>query len=324
MTDWTRQVRAQTRLIIDQIASTRMRLSEMGIESEGSLESYYQMLERLFDSDMQLAKLRDNSDLLLRAEGDAFDQDPRIQIVSSVFSNVTDQVTDLTKAILGTRSDGKVTNKAVDLGLSGIARGSLYFGLKAHTPDKSLPLLGENDSLFDSTKRALRIIDDVAHSVEYDDEHVSIEQLSEVVTDPRIRDAALLAVQRIAPSGRRGIDMISVSGAQNAPAKLTSNHRKAIRMSLDKPVIRGEEIEFQGDVREIDLDAHRFDLRGIADEQVRDVRCAYRSVEGLNPRDLLGAKIRARGLVERASDGIPRLMSVLSLEIIREAPEHLG
>ena len=117
MTDWTRQVRAQTRLIIDQIASTRMRLSEMGIESEGSLESYYQMLERLFDSDMQLAKLRDNSDLLLRAEGDAFDQDPRIQIVSSVFSNVTDQVTDLTKAILGTRSDGKVTNKAVDLGL---------------------------------------------------------------------------------------------------------------------------------------------------------------------------------------------------------------
>ena len=324
MTDWTKQVTAQTRLIIDHIASMRVRMSEIGIESEGSLEPYYQMLERLFDNDLQLARLRDNSDLLLRAEGDAFDHDPRIQIVSSVFNNISDQVTDLTKAILGVRVDGKITNKSVDLGLSGIARGSLYFGLKAHSPESSLPLLGEADSLFDSTKRALKIIDDVAHTVQYDDEHVSMEELSEVVTDPRIRDAALLAVQRIAPSGRRGIDSISVSGTESAPAQLTSNHRKAIRTSLDRPVIKGEEIEFQGSVREIDLDAYRFDLRGIADEQVRDVRCAYRGVEGLNPRDLLGATIRARGLIERAADGIPRLMSVLSLEIIREAPEHLG
>lgn len=324
MTDWTKQVTAQTRLIIDQIASMRVRMSEIGIESEGSLEPYYQMLERLYDNDLQLARLRDNSDLLLRAEGEAFDNDPRIQVVSSVFNNVSDQVTDLTKAILGIRVSGKVTNKSVDLGLSGIARGSLYFGLRAHTPDDSLPLLGDADSLFDSTRRALKIIDDVAHTVQYDDEHVSMEELSEVVTDPRIRDAALLAVQRIAPSGRRGIDTISVSGSESSPAQLNPNHRRAIRNSLDKPVLKGEEIEFQGAVREIDLDAHRFDLRGIANEQVRDVRCAYRAVEGLNPRDLLGATIRARGLIERAADGIPRLMSVLSLQIIRKAPEHLG
>ena len=200
----------------------------------------------------------------------------------------------------------------------------MYFGLRAHSPESALPLLGDADSLFDSTKRALKIIDDVAHTVQYDDEHVSMEKLSEIVTDPRIRDAALLAVQRIAPSGRRGIDTISVSGSESSPAKLNPNHRKAIRSSLDRPVLKGEEIEFQGAVREIDLDAHRFDLRGIANEQVRDVRCAYRAVEGLNPRRLLGATIRARGLIERAADGIPRLMSVLSLEIIREAPEHLG
>jgi hypothetical protein len=74
-------------------------------------------------------------------------------------------------------------------------------------------------------------------------------------------------------------------------------------------------------VREIDLDSRRFDLRGIADEQVRDVRCAYRNVEGVNPRKLLGATVRVRGLVERTADDIPRLMSVLAIEVLHQGPE---
>lgn len=322
MSEWTAHVRSQVRLIVDQIADMRMRLPA-NAQSDSTLNSYYGMLEELFDRDLRLAQLRDDSDLLLRAEGDAFEHDPRIQLVSAIFSNVTTQVTDLTKAILGVRTEGRVKPSVVDLGLSGIAKGSLYFGLKAQSPDKRLPLLGDADSLYDSTKRALKIIDDVAHAVEHNDERVSLEEVSEVVVDPRVRDAALVAVQRISPSGRRGIDTISVSGGASAPAELTPNLRRAIRVSLDKPVIRGEEIEVLGQVREIDLDARRFDLRGIADEQVRDIRCAYRSVEGVNPRKLLGATVRARGLVERAADDIPRLMSVRSLDIVSDAPEHL-
>jgi hypothetical protein len=199
----------------------------------------------------------------------------------------------------------------------------LYFGLKAQTPEGTVPLLGDVDSLYDSTLRALKIIDDVAHTVEHDDENVSLEEVSEVIDDPRVRDAALVAVQRMSPTGRRGIDTISVSGATSAPAELTPIVRRAIKMSLNKPVIRGEEIEFLGQVREIDLDARRFDLRGIADEQVRDLRCAYRNVPGVNPKALLGATVRARGLVERAPDEAPRLMSVLAIDIVREAPEQL-
>ena len=76
-----------------------------------------------------------------------------------------------------------------------------------------------------------------------------------------------------------------------------------------------------GYVREIDLDAHRFDLRGIDDEQIRDVRCAYRDLPGVRARDLLGSYVRVRSLVERTADGIPRLLSVLKLEILQHAPE---
>ena len=198
----------------------------------------------------------------------------------------------------------------------------MYFGLKAQLTSGKSPLLGELDALYDSTRRALRIIDEVAHTIEHDQDAVSLQEVSEVISDPKVRDAALVAVQRISPSGRRGIASVSVSGAEGAPAELTTAHRKAIRQSLDKPVIRGEEIEFTGQVREIDLDSRRFDLRGIADHQVRDVRCAYRSVE-ISPRKLLGATVRARGLVERTNDDIPRLMSVTALAIVREAPENL-
>lgn len=322
MSDWANHVRSQARLIVDQIADLRARVSGPD-KSEVSFDRYYIMLEELFDKDLRLAQLRDDSDLLLRAEGDAFLQDPKLQLVTSIFSNVTNQVTDITKAILGLTAKGKVTPNDVELALSGIVRGSLYFGLRADPPQNAVPLLGSVDPLYDSTRRALKIIDDVAHTVEGDDEHISIEEVSETVSDPRVRDAALLAVQRISPTGRRGIDSISVSREFSKPAELTPFTRKAIKFSLQKPVIRGEEIEFVGQVREIDLDARRFELRGIADEQIRDLRCAYRNVEGVNPRNLLGATVRARGLVERAADDVPRLMSVKSLKIELVAPEHL-
>jgi hypothetical protein len=322
MTLWADQVKAQVRLIVGQIADVRANEAGNHALIERALEPYFAMLDQLYQQDLRLAEVRDNSDLLLRVEGLAFESEPNIQLVSSIFSNVTSQVTDLTKAILGIWAEGKVTPKTVDLGLSGIAKGSLYFGLKAQVSNDK-PLLGKIDTLYDSTRRALMIIDEVAHTIEHDPENVSIEEVSEVVIDPKVRDAALLAVQRISPSGRRGIDAVSVSGADRKPAELTSQHRKAIRESLDKPVLGGDEIELVGQVREIDLDAHRFDLRGITNEQVRDVRCAYRGLD-VRPRDLIGATVRARGLVERTRDDIPRLMSVTAIQIVRPAPEDIG
>lgn len=319
MNEWSDHVRSQARLIIDQIADLRRRMPSDGKTS--ALDGYYAMLEDLYNRDLRLAQLRDGSDLLLRAEGEAFSHDPRVQLVSAIFTNVTTQVTDLTKAILGVREDGRVTPSSVDLTLSGIARGSLYFGLKAQPPGDKAPLLGEADSLYDSTRRALSLIDDVAHTVEHDDEIVSLQEVSERIEDPSVRDAALLAVQRLAPSGRRGIESLSISSQNEKPALLTSDHRRAIRESLVKPVIHGEELALSGYVREIDLDARRFDLRGIDDAQIRDVRCAYRTLPNLRARDLLGSYVRVQGLVEKSADGIPRLVSVSEVTIRARAAD---
>ena len=287
---------------------------------DDALQSYYKMLEDLFVQDFAIAEVRDRSDLVLRVQGSAFDANPQLQLVTSIFENVTNQVTDLTKVILGLGADGRVTPKAIDLGLTGIAKGSLVVGLSAQpaSNEKKGKLLGEHDTLVDSTKKALRIIDEVAHTIYKHSDAVSVEEVSEVIEDPRIRDAALVAVQRISPSGRRGIETVSVSGNQDhTPATLTSEHRRAIRESLFKPVLKGDILEFTGEVREIDLDARRFDLRGIADEQIRDVRCAYRNFDGVNPKALIGARVKVQGLVERTADEIPRLMSVTDIEILR-------
>jgi hypothetical protein len=287
-------------------------------------EKYYCLLAEIFEHDLKLARLRDNSDLLLRAQGEAFDDDPRLQLVSSIFSNVTTQVTGLTRAIMGVRAHREVTSKDVDLALTGFAKGSLYFGLAAHRPTAKFPLIDEVDTLYDSTRRALSVINEVAHTIEDDDEALSIEEVSEVVGDPKVRDAALLAVQRIAPSGRRGIETLSVSSGSARPAELTPAHRRSIRKSLVHPLIRGEDLQLVGVVREIDLDAKRFDLRGIADEQLTDLRCAYSEVSDVRPRSLLGAMVRVRGLVERSADEAPRLMAVNSLTIVKPPPESLG
>ena len=53
------------------------------------------------------------------------------------------------------------------------------------------------------------------------------------------------------------------------------------------------------------------------------MRCAYRSLENVRARDLLGSYVRVSGLVERTADGVPRLLSVLDLEIRQRAPDDV-
>lgn len=320
MKTWKEQLERQARSLIREIASLESHLDPG--QPSTSLDDLFQTLQRIYVSDLPLADLRDHSDLIIRLNGEAFEERPRLQLVTSIFENVTSRVTDLTKVILGRWADGRISPSSLDLSLSGMARGSLLFGLSADMDraGKS-PLLRESDTLFVSTKEALDAIDLVAHLIEDDDEKIELAEVSERIENPRIRDAALLAVQRLAPSGRRGIDTLCLSSQGARPAQLNSDHRRAIRESLTKPVIHGEDIQLLGYVREIDLDAHRFDLRGIDDEEIRDVRCAYRNLPDIRGRDLLGSYVKVNGLVERTADGVPRLLSVTNVEIRQKAPD---
>lgn len=322
MNSWKEQIEKQAYSLIREIAALENVLDPEG--PKGSLDELFQTLQRMYIRDLPLADLRDRSHLVIRLHGEAFEGRPRLQLVTSIFENVTGRVTDLTKVILGRWADGRVSPSSLDLSLSGIARGSLVFGLSADLDrDGKKTLLRDSDTLFISTREALEAIDLVAHLVEDDEDQIRLEEVSEQIENPKVRDAALLAVQRLAPSGRRGIERLSIGGQGERPAQLTLEHRRAIRESLTKPVIHGEEMQLRGYVREIDLDAHRFDLRGIDDEEIRDVRCAYRSLPNIRARDLLGSYVRVEGLVERTADGVPRLLSVTHVDIRQKPAEDI-
>lgn len=320
MNNWKEQVQRQAASLIREIAALETLLDPKG--KSGSLDEFFKILERLYTRDLPLAELKDRSDLVFKLVGAPFEDRPRMQLVTSIFENVTGRITDLTKVILGRWADGRVLPSSLNLALNGIAPGSLVFGLSAEQDRNGEDtLLQSEDTLFISTKKALETVDLVAHLVEDDQDQIRLEEISERIEDPRIRDAALLAVQRLAPSGRRGIEKLLVAGQGERPAQLTPEHRRAIRESLARPVIDGAQMELRGYVREIDLDAHRFHLRGIDDEEIRDVRCAYRRLPNIRPRDLLGSYVLVKGLVERTADGVPRLLSVTDVEIRQKPPE---
>lgn len=320
---WVQQVERRARLIHSEIAEVRLRASEFGIDPDLASASFYELLSSLYSDELPLAKARDNSDLLLHIEGPAVDGTPRVSLVSGVFNNVKGQVRDLTKAIAGIMPERRVSANEIDLALSGLARGSLFIGFAVPLPssrDGQLTILGTDDPLYRATKSALQVINTVTHSIEDTEGVEATRRVATEIVDPKIRDAALVAVRRIAPSGRSGVRKIGVTSnsERRMPADLTPSTRIQIGNMLERPVISREIFELEGRVREIDLDARRFDLRGIEDNIVRDIRCVYQDLDGIDPRTLLDSVVRVRGRVERRPDEAPRLLAVDAISLVAQ------
>ena len=91
---------------------------------------------------------------------------------------------------------------------------------------------------------------------------------------------------------------------------------------LVRPVVGKEVLQLEGTVREIDLDARRFEVRGVSDHEIADIRCVYTNLGNVLPRRLLDARVRVRGLVERRSDEAPRLLAVDQIEVLTAPGEH--
>lgn len=321
MTTWAEITSRRAKLIHQEIAAWQSRASDLGLDPDLACAPFYKMLEEIYGDDLPLAKAKDDSDLLLHLEGKAVDESPRVSLVSNLFDNVKVQVRDLTKAIAGIVADRRISHHEIDLGLSGLAKGSLFVGFNVPFPTdrhSEQNFLGAQDPLYRATKDALRIINTVSHTVEMADEKGALSQVSQIVNDPRVRDAALVAVRRLAPSGKQGVTTVGVTSASEnrSPARLTVETRSQLGRILRQPIISKETLIVEGIIREIDLDAKRFELRGITDHQMPDIRCIYSGVSNVNPRRLLDARVKVRGLVERRSDEAPRLLAAESIEIV--------
>lgn len=326
---WIDSVEAKARIIHEQLAVARQ-LAESNREDPNQIsEPYLELLRKLYEDEFSFANLADSSDLVARFSGPAVsDRDPTVTIVAGVFKDIRDQIRGIAKSIVGLTGTGRTRwPTELDPHLSGVAHGSLIIGVSVPSPadedsfgQTSIP--GISEQVYESVRSAVRSLAVIARYVEQDRIN---EEIRAEFPDPAIRDTVMVAASKLAPSGRRGIESVSFSSpdvSTEEPAQLTPLSRRILNQSLSKPVRVSGDGQFKGVVREIDLDARRFELRRV--QGAGAIRCVYDPSQQELVRSILDAQIRVSGSYEAAENEQPRLISVSSIEVVRTPEQQLN
>lgn len=313
MDTWIEQTERRVAIVLDQMTLALSFAKQQNLDAEPIRNSYQRMLDRLYAEDMPYARVMDASDLVTRFEGPAVNNDPAVSLVSSLFGNLQKQVKHLVQALVSLETDQKPKwPSGVDLRLSGLAKGSLVIGVRldsAQGAGSQIAMPEILDPLFDHVRHAIRSLSVVPHYLS--DNDVS-EHIREEIPDPAIRDALIVAAYGLSPTGRNGVDSVSIGGkavsTDHAPSPLTPSSRRALRNAIETPTFDTRRGEFEGVVREIDLDAKRFEIRGV--HELQALRCVFPELSADEARTWLNRRIIVRGLYESAPNGRARLMQV--------------
>lgn len=328
MGTWTEAVERKAAIIHTQLAAARSLAARNGASPDEVEQPYLGLLRTLYAEEMAFAQLTDSSDLVARFSGPAVDvSDPTVSIVISVFTDIREQVRAIARSIVGLATDRQVRWPAhLDPHLSGIARGSLIVGVSVSPPTEQgaraqLEIDGISDQVFESIRTAVRSLSTVAR-------HLGpagpTESMREAFPDPAVRDTVLVAARRLAPTGRRGIDAVSFFSPESGdmrPSILTPKERHSLVTTLAAPAEGPRSGEFVGVVREVDLDAHRFEIRSVSG--VGSIRCVYREEHLGIVRRALDASVRVSGSYESLASGRPRLLTVEQVEVLANPQSQL-
>jgi hypothetical protein len=322
MTTWVEQLHAKASIVHDQIVVAREMQRLSGIDTSRLSESYLALLEKLYTEDFPLARLLDNSDIMLHAEGPATsDASPTIHAVNWLCQTAEKQIRNLAKATFDLSSDSvdKLANQ-LDLRLTGFAPGSIYVGLRLQPPSSTPLIDGEVDPIFTIVKNAITQLSEIPNFV--GDESINT-SINEALPDAAIRDAMLTAALHLAPTGKLGIHTLELSSPQTRQpsTELSQRERVVIREALKRPILTSPiQGTFIGQIREFDLDARRFHLRNV--KECGTLRCIvppeYSSRES-DFKNVFGEFVSVTGGYETDRNGKPRLLIVSALE---KLPQH--
>lgn len=330
MGTWTNAVERKAAIIHSQLAMARSLAAANRADLDEISKPYLSLLRTLYSDEYPFAQLTDSSDLVARFRGPAVDiHDPTVSIVISLFTDLREQIRSIAKSIVGLASDRRMLWPAqLDPHLSGVAHGSLLVGVSVSPPASDTAkghqyeIEGASHQIFESVRAAVRSLSLVAHYV--NDAGVS-DTIREAFPDPAVRDTVLVAARRLAPSGRRGIDSVSFSSPdteQDQVETLTQKSRFALGQALASPVKVSTTGSFDGLVREVDLDARRFEIRGVSG--VGAIRCVYGPTHDHVVRSALDARIRVQGRYDTVEGQRPRFMAVDLLEVLAAPEEQLN
>jgi hypothetical protein len=314
--DWSSVLKRRAEILHQQIAA----MQRLVHESHGSEEMMvqacapcYRLLDEIYERDMPVARALDRSDLLLHLDGEGLQtQNPRLSLVTGIMGDVRKQVGTMIKTLISSFNEAVELPREIDLGLSSFAQGSLYLGFSLPEPNPGYVVLA-GDPFFAASRQALSTLGAVTEHI---NEPNAYDLIRREFADPKLRDAALSAVEQLAPSGRRGVSSLKIGGRalqKGAWRLLTPQTRLQVRAWLEQPLMSNELVELRGRVRAIDLDVRRFDLRRIDSGNLPDLRCIYPAAFDLPARKWLDATVVVRGHVE-TYQGAARLLQVESVE----------
>lgn len=322
MGNWTDSVERKAAIIHSQLAAARHLAAANGASEDAIAAPYLKLLRTLYSEEFPFAQLSDSSDLVARFRGPAVDiHDPTVSIVISLFSDLREQIRSIAKSIVGLSTDKRMSwPSQLDPHLSGIAHGSLLVGVSVSPPSgdttkgHQYEIEGASAQVFESVRAAVRSLSLVARYV--NDSGVD-DSIREAFPDPAIRDTVMVAAKRLAPTGRRGIDSVSFfspEAEQTQVELLTPKSRLALSHALLAPVKVSTTGTFEGLLREVDLDARRFEIRGVSG--VGAIRCVYGPTHDQTVRSALDARIRVGGRYDTIEGQRPRFMAVDILEVL--------
>ena len=318
---WTETVEAKARIIHGQIAAARALALKNSADPAAVERPYLDLLNQLYREEFHFAQLVDDSDLVARFEGPALSEgSPTVSVVTTLCSQLRKQIQGIAKSITGLATDNRLSWPSnLDPQLSGITAGSFVVGIRipsagsgsnsdqASFPETSAPLL-------DAVRQATKSIASIARYIGEDGVDDAIEKS---FPDPAIRDTVMVAACKLAPSGRKGIHRLSFYepdsvGMEATP--LTPRSRRVLRREVERPVRVSRSGSFEGVMREIDLDARRFEIRHV--EGFGAIRCVYApELDGL-ARKMLDAKVWVEGQYETWAGQKPRLMQVTTMKML--------
>ena len=317
---WVAEVHAKAHILLGQIENSRKLALRTGVDADALCAELFKKIDHLYETEFQLAKAMDDSDLVFHVEGPALqDHTPKLKLIESIFSNIRQQIFSVTKAVANLADARSVTDRDVELSLSALAPGSLYIGIKAEAPesiDGQRNILGDNDPILVATREAMRSIGVISRHLDEDSPDAVRE-----VPDAKVRDAALVAVARLAPSTRSGITGVTIAsgadGGGGSGERLTPKLRRELQRQLNQGKTTGlEVVVIRGEVRELDLDFRRFELRRISNQPDLSIRCQLLPGVPVDLERLAGRRVEVVGSGERFGSNLPTMLRVSSLSTI--------
>lgn len=317
---WVTEVHSKAQILQAQIEHARSMAREFGLNEGDAIEPYLREVERIYEEEFPLARAMDESDLVFHIEGPALaDHTPKLSLVESIFANIRTQVFSVAKAVANMDAGAHLSDKDVELSLSALAPGSLYIGVKAEPPTTRIGqqhLLGEGDRILLATREAMRSIRLVSQHLNDDSPEVL-----QGIPDAVVRDAALLAVARLAPTGRVGVTKITLASADRGKSfmgePLTPKIRNELKHQLRGSFRAGQNtVILRGEVRELDLDFDRFELRRIEGYPDRSVRCRISPEVFIEIQALVGEHVEVVGLAAEVAGELPKILQVSEVRVL--------